>query len=63
MLPPQKNDFYLYVVMKLAVKAMDNNPKGGNLTMEKADVDLHEIYFRSRSLEGEPGLYIMRMLG
>ena len=47
------------VIMNLAVNARDAMPKGGNLTIEAANVNLDAGYFRDRGVESPPGSYVM----
>jgi two-component system cell cycle sensor histidine kinase/response regulator CckA len=48
------------IIMNLAVNARNAVPKGAKLTIETANVDLDEDYFRKHGIkEEQPCLYVM----
>jgi PAS domain S-box-containing protein len=48
------------VIINLAINARDAMLQGGKLTIETANADLNENYFREHGIEGEkPGHYVM----
>ncbi len=47
------------IIMNLAVNAGDSMSQGGKLTIETANADLNENYFREHGIKETPGYYVM----
>ena len=47
------------VIMNLAVNSRDAMPRGGKFTIETANVELDEKYFRAHAVKEHPGPYVM----